>query len=71
MKQNCCCCLIFKAVSKRFLRGLEENVKVQRICFIKTFAAQIKVYYFQPAEESKENENNAHTITTPRHSVVG
>lgn len=28
----------------------------------------MKVYYSQPAEETKENKNNVHTITTPRHN---
>lgn len=28
----------------------------------------MKVYYSHPAEETKEDKNNIHTITTPRHN---
>lgn len=27
----------------------------------------MNIYYSQPAEDTKENKNNVHTIATPRH----
>lgn len=33
MEQKRCCCLIFKAMSKSLLRGLEENVREKNIFF--------------------------------------
>lgn len=57
-------------------QGHEEKVSqgprrkcqgTENVFSLKTVPAQMKIYYSQPAEGTKENKNNVHTITTPRH----